>query len=57
MNPRQAMFEVLTFILTDLKYDDPAGLAIQMHDDQTFLEDFEEFLKDHLDIYEDNYDF
>lgn len=57
MNPRQAMFEVLTFILTDLEYDDPADLARQMHDDYMFLEDFKEFMKDHLDIYEDNYDF
>ena len=55
MNPRIAMKEAIRFMLQQLNVENAESVAEQMHDDQDFLEQLEEFIQDHIDTFGENY--
>lgn len=57
MNPREAMKEMITFMLIEagMSKNTATITAEKMHDDPTFLEQLEQFFQDHIEDFGENY--
>jgi hypothetical protein len=57
MNPRLAMREAIKFNLVNIDMDPElaAILSDQMHDDPTFIDQLEEFFREYIENFGENY--